>query len=245
MLSTLTAQLRQLRLSAMAHGLETQCAQPHTYADLAFEERLSLLVEAEHTEREQRKLDRLLRGARLKLPARFTDIEYPPSRGLSKSQVASLQNGDWITRHQNLLLTGPTGSGKSFIACALGDLACHLGHTVRYARTARLLEELTLAHGDGSFGKRLRELARIEVLILDDWGLDQITPAQRHDLLELMDDRHGAASTVVASQLPVANWHTTLGDATLADAILDRLIHNAHRIELKGESMRKRMKPES
>ena len=184
MLPTLMTQLRQLRLFAMAHALEMQLAQPQTYTELIFEERLHLLVEQEMTEREQRRLQRLLNRAKLKLPARFEEIEYPASRGLSKSQVASLQSGDWIARHQNLLLTGPTGSGKSFIACAVGDMACHLGYSVRYYRTSRLLEALTLAHGDGSFGKLLRQLKQTNFLIFDDWGLDQITPSQRHDLLK-------------------------------------------------------------
>lgn len=244
MISTLMSQLRDLRLSAMAHALETQCSQPHTYAELGFEERLGLLIEQELTEREQRKQHRLKSRAQLKLPARFQDIDYGSARGLTKSQMASLQTGQWITHHHNLLLTGPTGSGKSFLACALGDLACQRGYTVRYYRTSRLLEALTLAHGDGSFTKLLRQLKTVQVLILDDFGLDAITPTQRHDLLEVMDDRHGFNSTVVASQLPIAQWHATLGDATLADAILDRLIHNAHRITLRGESLRKRLTPE-
>ena len=156
-----------------------------------------------------------------------------------KSQMASLQTGDWIRNQQNLLITGPTGCGKTWIACAMGQMACGLGFSVRYFRLVRLLESLALGHGDGSYRQTLRQLAKGDVLILDDWGLDKLTLTQRKDCLEIMEDRHGLKSTVVTSQLPITEWHAAIGDPTLADAILDRLVHNAHQLKLKGESMRK------
>ena len=158
-----------------------------------------------------------------------------------KTQVAALQTGHWLLKKRNLLITGPTGCGKTFLACAFGSYACHQGVSVRYFRATRLFEMLTIAHGDGSYLKLINQLAKADVLIIDDWGLEQLTLSQRNDLLEIMEDRHATKSTIVTSQLPTTKWHTYIGDATLADAILDRLLHNSHKLELKGESMRKMM----
>ncbi len=238
-LQTLLQSLRQLKLFGMANALEGQLTQPTTYADLSFEERLSLLLECETTERDNRRRQRLLKAAKLRIPAHLADIDYQHRRGLHKSQMASLQTGDWIRNQQNLLITGPTGCGKTWIACAMGQMACGLGLSVRYFRLPRLFEALTLGHGDGSYSKTLRQLAKCDLLILDDWGLDKLTLNQRKDWLEIMEDRHGLKSTLVTSQLPITEWHAAIGDPTLADAILDRLVHNAHQLKLKGESMRK------
>ncbi|WP_419831894.1 IS21-like element helper ATPase IstB [Endozoicomonas atrinae] len=175
----------------------------------------------------------MLRSARFKLAATLEDIDYEQPRGITKSKLAALVTCDWLRRKQNLLLTGPCGTGKSWLSCAFGHGACMRGYSVRYFRTSRLLEAMTIAHGDGSYAKQLRQLARVDLLILDDWGLEPLTQSHRNDLLEIMDDRHNQSSTIVTSQLPVSKWHDSIGDATLADAILDRLTHNAHRIELK------------
>ncbi len=227
---TLT-QLHQLKLSGMAAALQLQLEQ----------ERLSLLLEQENLQREQRKQQRLIRQARFKLNACVQDIDYQHPRNLKKSQLVQLAQGDWINRSQNLLLTGPCGSGKTYLACALGHNACMQSYNVRYYRLSRLLLELTQAKADGSYHKKLQQLAKVQCLIIDDWGLETLKPAQRNDLMEIMDDRHGDTSTVVISQLPTDQWYTSIGDNTLADAILDRLMHNAHRLILKGESMRKIM----
>ncbi|MDP7537831.1 MAG: IS21-like element helper ATPase IstB [Methylococcales bacterium] len=237
---TLT-QLHQLKLSGMAAALQLQLEQVSTYEGLAFIERLSLLLEQENLQREQRKQQRLIRQACFKLNACVQDIDYQHPRNLKKSQLAQLAQGDWINRSQNLLLTGPCGSGKTYLACALGHNACMQSYNVRYYRLSRLLLELTQAKADGSYHKKLQQLAKVQCLIIDDWGLETLKPAQRNDLMEIMDDRHGDTSTVVISQLPTDQWYTSIGDNTLADAILDRLMHNAHRLILKGESMRKIM----
>ena len=233
------SRLRQLRLGAMAGALERQCEQPNTYDELSFTERVGLLVERECIEREQRKQSRLIRDARFRLRAHLSDIDYTHSRNLRKAQIAELGEGDWIDRARNLLITGPCGSGKTWIACAVGHNACLRGITVRYYRVSRLFLALSQAKADGSYNKLLAKLARVRVLIIDDWGLEKITTAQRYDLMEIMDDRYGESSTVVISQLPVSEWHGIIGDNTVADAILDRIIHNSHRLELGGESMRK------
>jgi len=233
--------LRQLKLPGMAAALQSQLEQVGAYEGLAFTERLALLVEQECISREQRKQQRLIRQARFKLAATVQDIDYQHPRNLARPQMARLAQGEWIERRQNLLLTGPCGSGKTYIACALGHSACLRGYSTRYYRLSRLLLELTQAKADGSYHKQLRQLAKVQLLIIDDWGLDALKPAERHDLMEIMDDRHGHTSTVMISQLPTDRWYASIGDNTLADAILDRLMHNAHRLQLKGESMRKIM----
>jgi DNA replication protein DnaC len=233
------SQLRQLKLTGMADAFETQSAQPNTYDDVEFDERFGLLIAQEITYRDNKRLQRLLKAARFKLQAHLQDIDYAHPRGLKKNHIASLQSGDWIKRHHNLILTGPTGCGKTFLACALGHHACLQGYSVRYLRASRLFETLTIAHGDGSYFRLVNQLAKTDILIIDDWGLEKLTQSQRNDLLEIMEDRHGSKSTLVTSQVPVTKWHTTIGDPTLADAILDRLLHNAHKLNLKGESMRK------
>lgn len=235
-------QLRRLRLSGMAAAFAQQLEQPELQA-LSFEERFSLLLDREITRREDRRLSRLLQLARLRQQACVEDIDYKHRRGLERSLMASLISGDWIRARHNLHLTGPTGTGKSWLACALGHQACRQGLSVRYERVPRLLDTLRIARGDGSYHKRLLALAKADLLILDDFGLKPLTQAERLDLLELVDDRHGRRSTLVTSQLPIAHWHAYLGeDPTVADALLDRLLSAAHRLELKGDSMRRREK---
>jgi len=234
-------QLRYLKLGAMADALKTQLEQVSTYEGLHFTERLNLLLEQESLSREQNRHDRLIRQARFKLRATIRDIDYQQPRNITRSQLAQLAQGDWIDRAQNLLITGPCGSGKTYLACALGHNACLHDYSVRYYRLSRLLLELTQSKADGSYQKQLKQLAKIRLLVIDDWGLESLEQAHRNDLMEIMDDRHGHTSTLVISQLPTDQWYTSIGDNTLADAILDRLMHNAHRLELKGESMRKIM----
>lgn len=233
------SRLRELRLGGMAVALERQCEQASTYDDLSFTERVSLLVERECVEREHRKQQRLVRDARFRLKASIKDIDYGHPRNLRKSQIAELAQGEWIDKARNLLITGPCGSGKTWIACALGHNACMMGITVRYYRISRLFLALAQAKADGSYNKLLGRLARAELLIIDDWGLEKLTAPQRYDLMEIMDDRYGENSTVMISQLPVSEWYGAIGDNTLADAILDRIVHNSYRLELGGESMRK------
>lgn len=231
--------LQQLRLAGMYKALAEQAAQPQV-AELGFEERLGLLADRELTERENRRLTTRLRQARLKHNACVEDIDYRAPRGLDKALVVQLAACRWIREGLNLILVGPTGVGKTWIACALAHKAAREGYKVQYLRLPRLLEELHLAHGDGRFPKLMASLAKTDLIVLDDWGLAQLDAEQRRDLLELLDDRHGHRSTIVTSQLPVEHWHEVIGDHTLADAILDRIVHSAYRITLKGESMRKR-----
>lgn len=230
--------LRALKLTGMCEAFKQQQAQPATH-DLAFEERFGLLVDRELLHRENRRLERLLKTAKLRLPACVEDIDYRHPRGLERAKMASLAGGDWIRRHQNLCITGPTGSGKTWLACALGNQACRQGLSVRYLRMPRLIKALGIAHGDGSYARLMSQLAKTNLLILDDWGIQKLTAPQRNDLMEVIEDRYGLHATLIASQLPVEHWHDYIGEATLADAILDRLLHNAHRLPLQGESMRK------
>ena len=231
-------QLHALKLTGMLDALEQQQAQPETH-DLAFEERLALLVEREVLHRENRRLARLLKVARLRVNACVEDIDYRHPRGLQKPRMAALASGDWIRQALNLCLTGPTGCGKTWLACALGNQACRQGLSVRYLRLPTLLEQLRIAHGDGSYVRLMGQLRKTDLLILDDWGISPLTRSQRNDLMEVIEDRHDRRSTLIASQLPIDHWHEYIGEATLADAILDRLLHGAHRLNLTGESMRR------
>ena len=231
--------LNALRLPGMATAFAEQQTNAATMS-LPFDERFAMLVDREHTWRENRRVARLLREAKLKSSqACLEDVRYGGGRKLDKALMAQLGSCQWIRAHQNLILTGATGCGKTWLACALGNAACRQGLSVVYVRTPRLFEELRIAHGDGSFGRRLSSLAKTDLLILDDWGLAPLNQAERNDLLEVLDDRVGTRSTVITSQLPVEHWHAYLNDPTLADAILDRVLHSAHKLALAGESLRK------
>ena len=235
-------QLKSLKLDGMARAFEEQLALPAS-SELAFEERLGLLVEREIAWRDSRRLERLLKSAKLKHPsACLEDVDYRASRGIDKKLLATLAGCDWVRKGHNLLLSGATGVGKTWLACALGQAACRQGFSALYLRTPRLFQELRIARGDASYARRLAQLAKTDVLILDDWGLNPLDQPARSDLLEILDDRAGARSTIVTSQLPVDQWYAYLADPTLADAILDRLIHVAHKLVLKGESLRKKDK---
>lgn len=233
-------QLTELRLYGMAQALEEQKKQL-VMQDLTFEERLAFLIDKEATYRKDRRLQRLLRSAKLRHNACVEDINYHHPRKLDKSRMISLAICTWIKEKHNLIITGPTGVGKSWLACALGNQACRYGISVKYLRLSRYLEELRIAQADGSYAKLMKQTARIQLLILDDWGIDVLKRQQRNDLLEILEDRHQISSTIVTSQLPIEKWHDFIGEATIADAILDRLIHNAYRLNLQGDSMRKAM----
>lgn len=230
--------LHTLKLTGMLDAFEQQQSQPQTH-DLSFEERLGLLVDREMLYRENKRLERLLRGAKLRINACIEDINYRHPRGLERSRMASLASCDWIRRQLNLCITGATGTGKTWLACAFGNQACRQGLSVRYLRVPRLFEMLRIAQGDGSYPRLMNQLAKTDLMVLDDWGLQKLSAPQRNDLMEIIEDRYGLRSTLIASQLPIEHWHDYVGDATLADAILDRLLHNAQRLLLDGESMRK------
>lgn len=231
--------LHQLKFTGMVAALNEQQSH-HNVEQLSFEERLGLLVDREITERDSRRLNTRLRQAKLRHSACMEDIDYRHPRGLDRSMTLSLADCHWIKQHLNVLLTGPTGVGKSWLACAMAHKGCQSGYTALYCRLPRLLQSLSLARGDGSYAKQMSRLAKTSVLILDDWGLGSLTAEQRRDLLEILEDRHGSRSTIVTSQVPVDKWHDVIGDPTLADAILDRLVHGAYKFKLDGESMRKR-----
>lgn len=231
--------LQTLRLCGMHRALEEQINMPDI-EELGFEERLGLLVDREYTERENRRLKTRLGKAKLRHNASPEDIDYRAPRGLDKSLMTRLATCGWLHEHLNCLIIGPAGIGKSWLACALAHKACRDGFTARYLRVPRLFRELAIARGDGRYHKLLREFAKTDLIILDDLCMAPLTDEQQRDLLEILDDRFDVRSTLVTSQLPLEHWHQHLGDPTLADAILDRLVHNAYKINLKGESMRKR-----
>ena len=234
--------LQTLKLTGMLKALNEQQQMPEIDS-LGFEERLGLLIDREATERENRKLATRLKKAKLRQSAVLEDLDFRRTRGLDKALILSLAACAWITKGINILICGPTGVGKSYLACALAHKACLEGHSALYLRLPRLFEELRLAKADGRYGKLMLGYAKTDLLVLDDWGLTPMTDQQRRDLLELMEDRYGLKSTIITSQLPITAWHEAIGDPTLADAILDRIVHNAHKIEMKGESMRKTKEP--
>jgi DNA replication protein DnaC len=230
--------LSQMKLHAMATAFQEQMEKP-SLSSLSFEDRVAMIVDQEWTSRENRKLTRRLKAARLRTHATVEDIDYQHPRGLDKSVIRSLASCQWIRSHQNVIVTGPTGIGKTYLAEAFTNKACREGLTAVCYRSTRLFGELQIAHGDGSYYKLLARIAKVDLLAIDDWAVDPLTEQERRDFLELMDDRHGLKSTFITSQYPVSKWHDRIGEPTAADAILDRIVHNAHKIPLKGESMRK------
>lgn len=240
MMHTTLAQLRALKLDGLAAGLEEQLSLPGMAA-MSFEERLALLVDRETHCRSARKLVRQLKQARLKYgQAAIEDLDTRPARGLDRRAVMSLALGDWVQSGHSVLISGATGTGKSWLACALAQYACRRGHSAVYQRVPRLQEELRIKHGSGTFGKWLLQLAKTDVLVLDDWGVGAIDGGTRSDLLEIIDDRAGNKATIIAAQLPIEHWHAWIGDATIADAILDRVMQHHHRFALGGETLRGR-----
>ena len=227
-------QLRSLRLDGMVRAIEAQATSTAATA-LGFDERLTLLVQHEIAWRDDKRVARLLKAAKLKVSAAcIEDIDWRASRSLDRSLVAALAGGDWLRHAQNCLISGATGSGKTWLACALAHQAARIGFSVLYTRAARLFDELQVAHGDGSFARRLTQLAKLDLIVIDDFAISPMTAPERNDLLELLDDRVGTRSTLITSQLPVKAWHTYLDDPTLADAILDRIVHSSHKIDLKS-----------
>ena len=233
--------LYELRLFGMAKALEEQDGSAQ-YENLDFVDRLALLVEREAAERDSNRLRLRLKKAKLRLTATIEDIDFRHPRGLDKALVLALAGCRWIREHQNVIITGPTGVGKSYLACALAHKACREGFRALYLRAPRLFDDLALAKADGRYRRVLAAYARIDLLVIDDWGLTGLTEEQRRDVLEILEDRDDLRSTLIASQLPIEKWHKVIGDPTLGDAILDRLVHNAHKLTLKGDSLRKKRK---
>ena len=231
--------LRTLKFTGMAKALEEQMSMSDIES-LSFDERLGLLIDREMTARENRRLDTRLRKAKLRQNVSVEDIDYHHPRGLDKSLILKLSDCNWIREHNNLTITGPTGTGKTFLACAIAQKACREGYSTQYLRLNRLFQDLVIAKGDGRYSKLLSSFAKIDLLLFDDFGIAILNQDQTRDLLEILDDRHGIRSTIFTSQFPIEKWHDLIGDPTLADAIMDRLVHNAYKIKLKGDSMRKK-----
>lgn len=231
--------LRAMKLWGMARELEEQLNNSEA-SSLSFEERLGLMVDREADERRNRRMTASLRKARLRVQACMEDIDYRHKRGLDKGLMMSLASCSYIPKHRNIIITGPTGAGKTYLACALIHKACLEGYSALYRRLPNLLAELAMARGDGRYPRIMAAYAKADLLAMDDWGITRLTKEQRLDLLELIEDRHALKSTIVAAQVPIDLWHDMIGDPTLADAILDRLVHSAYKMELKGESMRKK-----
>jgi len=234
--------LYAMKLNGMADAFKEQLALPDLN-DLAFEERFALLVDRHWIWKENRRMNRLLKNAKLKDNACIEDIDFKTPRGLDKSVILRLAGHDWIKSTQNIIITGPTGVGKTYLACALANSACRNSLAAMYKRAPRLYQEIAIARADGSYPKLMNKLAKVKVLVIDDFCITPMADSERRDLLEVIEDRQGISSTVVATQVPLENWFELIGDPTVADAILDRLIHNAHKINLKGESMRKVRSP--
>lgn len=223
----------------MVQALESQMQMPEAL-ELPFEDRLGLIVDAEVVSRDNRRLQSRLKNAQLRQSSCIEDVDLRTARGVDRSTLVALATSQWIQLHQNVLIGGPTGAGKSFIACALAQKACRDGYSALYQRAPKLFHELGVAKATGRYNRVLTSISRMDLLVIDDFGLSSLNDEQRHDLLEIMEDRYDTRSTLIASQLPIEHWHATIGDPTIADAILDRVIHNAHKIQLKGESMRKK-----
>ena len=230
--------LSQMKLYTMATAFKDQLEQP-SLSSLSFEDRFAMIVDRECASREERKLTKRLRSARLKTNATIEDIDYQHPRGLDKSVIRSLASCQWISSHQNVIITGPTGVGKTYIAEAFANKACREGYTSVKYRATRLFGELEIAKADGSYFKALGSLAKIDLLVIDDWAVDPLTEDERGHFLEVMEDRYGLKATIITSQYPVAKWHDRIGEPTMADSILDRIVHNSHKISLNGESLRK------
>ena len=230
--------LQQLKLTGMLHALQEQEAIPGVSA-MPFEERLGLMVDRELTERGNRRMQTRLRMAKLKHGAALEDIDFKSARGLDRSLILKLADCEWVASHLNVLITGATGVGKTWLACALANKACREGYNSYYVRLSRMFQELDIGRADGRYAKMMRQLAKTDVLVMDDWGLAVLSDQHRRDLLEILDDRYNLRSTIITSQLPIAHWHEAVGDPTLADAILDRVAHNSYKINISGNSMRK------
>jgi DNA replication protein DnaC len=231
--------MKSLRLFGMARALENQM-ELKEIRELSFEERIGMLIDAEKVARENKGLESRLKSAKLRLSACIEDLELRANRGLDRSSITALASADWVQSKQNILVTGPTGAGKTYLACALAQKACRLGYSVAYFRAPILFQDLAVAKADGRYRRLLTSISKRRLIVLDDFALAPLTDEQRHDLLEILEDRYEASSTIVASQLPIEHWHAVIGEPTIADAILDRIVHNAHQLNLKGESMRKK-----
>ncbi len=231
--------LCDMKLNGMADAFREQLQQPDIH-QLSFEDRFALIIDRHWTWKEDRRMKRLLSNAKLKVSACIEDIDYSPTRGIDKSVVLRLAGCDWIRSAQNIIITGPTGVGKTYLSSAFANKACRMGFAALYKRAPRLFQEITIARADGSYAKLMNKLAKAKVLIIDDFGLAPLSDMERRELLEVIEDRQGLTSTIIISQVPVESWHESIGDPTIADTILDRLIHNAHKFNLVGDSMRKR-----